>query len=565
MIDEGAATALGAASSSRRIIAGTNSTDEDAAHSSTPETVELALGQTWPSRERFGELAEDTRVIPVVRRVFCDDLSAVAMYSQLADQRVGTFLFESAEHDGTFGRWSFIGAGSAATLTSVDDQAHWDGVVPEGVPREGKFLDVLEATLREMRTPRIAGLPPLTGAFVGALGWGVIPQWEPTLRAVKPLEVDIPDAVVNLATDVAAIDHADGSVWLIANAYNLNNTAANVDTAYDDCLARLDSMVGRLASPIRPNVLAETSFAGIAAAAAAEGVESPVRPEISFRTAKEDYLSSVVSAKQAIRDGEVFQVVVAQRLDVETPVSGLDVYRVLRTVNPSPYLYCMRLSDGKDGFFDVVGSSPETLVKVEGRRVWTYPIAGSRPRGATAADDRALVEDLLSDPKELSEHTMLVDLARNDLSKVCDPATVEVSTLMEIKRFSHIQHISSTVTGVLREDADALDCLTATFPAGTLSGAPKPRAIQLIDELEPAARGVYGGVVGYFDLSGDADFAIAIRTATISNGVASVEAGGGLVADSVPELEYQESRNKAAAAVESVRTASTLARIDLGR
>ncbi len=197
-------------------------------------------------------------------------------------------------------------------------------------------------------------------------------------------------------------------------------------------------------------------------------------------------------------------------------------------------------------------------MRSEAGRVWTYPIAGSRPRGRTSAEDRALAEELLADPKELSEHVMLVDLARNDLSKVCDPASVEVSALMEIKRFSHIQHISSTVTGVLRDGVDALDCLVATFPAGTLSGAPKPRAIRLIDDLEPAARGVYGGVVGYFDLSGDADLAIAIRTACLRGGVASVQAGAGLVADSVPATEYQETRNKAAAALGSVLVASTL-------
>ena len=263
------------------------------------------------------------------------------------------------------------------------------------------------------------------------------------------------------------------------------------------------------------------------------------------------------AAKRAIEDGEAFQIVVSQRLDVRTGAAGVDVYRVLRTINPSPYMYYLALPDGDGGQFEVVGSSPETLVRTQGRRVWTYPIAGSRPRGADGAQDRALAEELLQDPKELSEHVMLVDLARNDLSKVCDPATVEVSTLMEVKRFSHIQHISSTVTGVLRPDADALDCLVAAFPAGTLSGAPKPRAIRLIDELEPAARGVYGGVVGYFDLGGEADLAIAIRTAALRGGTASVQAGAGLVADSVPSLEYEESRNKAAAALEAVTTAST--------
>ena len=282
-------------------------------------------------------------------------------------------------------------------------------------------------------------------------------------------------------------------------------------------------------------------------------------PAVRQRTRRTDFESSVNAAKRAITDGDAFQIVLSQRLDVSTEASGVDVYRVLRTVNPSPYMYYLDLPDEHGGHVEVVGSSPETLVKAQGRRVWTYPIAGSRPRGADSAQDHRLAAELLEDPKELSEHVMLVDLARNDLSKVCDPASVEVSTLMELKRFSHIQHISSTVTGVLRPDVDALDALVATFPAGTLSGAPKPRAIQLIDDFEPAARGVYGGVVGYFDLSGDADLAIAIRTASLRDGVASVQAGAGVVADSVPALEYEESRNKAAAAVESVVRASTLA------
>ena len=379
---------------------------------------------------------------------------------------------------------------------------------------------------------------------MGSLGWGIIPEWEPTLVASSPRESDIPDAALCLATEVAAIDHRTGSVYLMAIAWNLNGTDEGVDGAYDSALARVDAMTRQLAAPISPAVLA-----------ADPGAE---RPAVRQRTPRGAFEASVDAAKRAIEDGEAFQIVVSQRLDVRTGAAGVDVYRVLRTINPSPYMYYLALPDGDGGQFEVVGSSPETLVRTQGRRVWTYPIAGSRPRGADGAQDRALAEELLQDPKELSEHVMLVDLARNDLSKVCDPATVEVSTLMEVKRFSHIQHISSTVTGVLRPDADALDCLVAAFPAGTLSGAPKPRAIRLIDELEPAARGVYGGVVGYFDLGGEADLAIAIRTAALRGGTASVQAGAGLVADSVPSLEYEESRNKAAAALEAVTTASTL-------
>ena len=482
-------------------------------------------------------------MIPVVRRVLADELSAVGVYRQLAHGDYGSFILESAEHGGSWGRWSFVGASSAGAIVARDGHAQWVGARPEGAAAEGSFLEVVHSALEELAASSIEGLPPMTGALVGSLGWGIIPEWEPTLAATAPRESDIPDATLVLATEVAAIDHATGSVYLMAIAWNLNGSDDGVEGAYDHAIARLDAMTSQLASPIAPAVL---------------GVSGQEPPRVRQRTTRSSFESGVNAAKRAIADGDAFQIVLSQRLDVATDASGVDVYRVLRTVNPSPYMYYLDLPDERGGHYEVVGSSPETLVKAEGRRVWTYPIAGSRPRGADSAQDRRLAAELLEDPKELSEHVMLVDLARNDLSKVCDPASVEVSTLMELKRFSHIQHISSTVTGLLRPDADALDALVATFPAGTLSGAPKPRAIQLIDDFEPAARGVYGGVVGYFDLSGDADLAIAIRTASLSDGVASVQAGAGVVADSVPALEYEESRNKAAAAVESVVRASTL-------
>ncbi|EJF44585.1 anthranilate synthase component I, N-terminal domain protein [Schaalia georgiae F0490] len=512
--------------------------------SDNPPGVDLQWGQTWPDRQEFRRLAATRRVVPVVRRVLADELSAVGVYRQLAHGSHGSFILESAEHGGAWGRWSFVGASSAGAIVSSGGRARWVGARPEGAVAQGAFLEVAHSALAELQAPPIPGLPPLTGALVGSLGWGIIPEWEPTLGASSPRESDIPDAALCLATEVAAIDHRTGSVYLMAIAWNLNGTDEGVDGAYDSAVARVDAMTRQLAAPIGPAVLA-----------ADPGAE---RPAVRQRTPRAAFEASVDAAKRAIEDGEAFQIVVSQRLDVRTGAAGVDVYRVLRTINPSPYMYYLALPDGDGGQFEVVGSSPETLVRTQGRRVWTYPIAGSRPRGADGAQDRALAEELLQDPKELSEHVMLVDLARNDLSKVCDPATVEVSTLMEVKRFSHIQHISSTVTGILRPDADALDCLVAAFPAGTLSGAPKPRAIRLIDELEPAARGVYGGVVGYFDLGGDADLAIAIRTAALRGGIASVQAGAGLVADSVPSLEYEESRNKAAAALEAVTTASVL-------
>ncbi|WP_245862799.1 anthranilate synthase component I [Georgenia soli] len=490
-------------------------------------------------------MAADRRVIPVVRRLLADDVTPVGLYRQLAGGRPGTFILESAEHDGAWARWSFVGAASRATLTSHEGHARWTGDVPVGIPAEGPVLEVLATTLEKLRTPAIPGLPPLTGGLVGSLGWDVLRQWEPTLRALAPVEHDTPEVALCLATDMAAVDHHDGSVWLIANAVNFDDTPERVDEAHADAVARLDALEAALTTPVVSNAAVHVAT---------------TEPELRFRTPRADFENAVLAAKQAIVDGEVFQVVLSQRLDIDCAADPLDVYRVLRTINPSPYMYYLQLDDGADDGegFAVVGSSPETLVRVQDGQVTTFPIAGSRPRGATPAEDKALAEELLADPKELSEHVMLVDLARNDLTKVCRPETVEVVELMEVKRFSHIMHISSTVVGRQRPDVTALDCLTATFPAGTLSGAPKPRAIELIDALEPARRGVYGGVIGYLDLAGNADLAIAIRTAVIHRGQASVQAGAGIVADSDPATEYEETRNKAAAAVRAVQVAAGL-------
>ena len=506
-------------------------------------TAEVPWGATWPSVETFRELAQTRRVIPVVRRLLADDVTPVGLYRTLAEGRPGTFVLESAEVDGTWARYSFIGVRSRATLTVADGEARWLGDVPVGVPLEGDVMEVLSATLDALRTPAVPGLPPLTGGLVGALGWDIVRHWEPTLPAKAPEELGVPELTLCLASDLAAVDHIDGSVWLIANAINFDDTDERVDDAYADAVARLDAMHARLHEPVAaaPGVLVEGD-----------------EPQLEFRSTREEFESTVRAGKEAIRDGEVFQVVLSQRLDLDCPADPLDVYRVLRTINPSPYMYYLSLEDAQARRFAVVGSSPETLVKVTDGRVVTFPIAGSRPRGATPGEDAELAEELMADPKERAEHIMLVDLSRNDLVKVCEPTSVEVVELMAVKRYSHIMHICSTVVGTLRAGATAVQTLEATFPAGTLSGAPKPRAIALIDELEPARRGIYGGTVGYFDFAGNMDMAIAIRTALIRDGRASVQAGGGIVADSVEALEYEESRNKAAAAVRAVQVASRL-------
>lgn len=507
----------------------------------------LKWGATWPTREQFHELADQGyRVIPIVRRLLADSLTPVGFYERLAGGRPGTFILESAEFGGTWSRYSFIGVNSMAQLRSNEGKADWLGQVPVGVPTEGDVMEVAHATLKTLNAPHVEGLPNLTSGLVGTVGWDAIRHWEPTLRAQAPNETGQPETVLALATDIAVVDHLSGSVWLIANAVNVDDRPTRIDAAYDEAVARLDDMQRKAATPVdgeaRVNVLDE----------------SVSQPELRFRTPKNDYEHAVEVAKQHIVDGDVFQVVISQRLDIDSPADSFDVYRVLRTLNPSPYMYFMALTDAQGRDFNVIGSSPETLIKVDNGHAMTFPIAGSRPRGNTLEEDERLAKELLADPKECSEHIMLVDLSRNDLSRVCLPESVEVVSLMDIKRFSHIMHICSTVTGQVNPSMTAFDVFTSAFPAGTLSGAPKPRAIEIIDELEPADRGIYGGTVGYFDFSGNLDMAIAIRTAFIRDHEASVQAGAGIVLDSVPASEWQETRNKAEASVEAVQIASQL-------
>lgn len=507
------------------------------------EPVTVGLGQTWPDLDEFVSLGATHRMVPVVRRVLADTVTPVGVYRTLAAGRPGTFILESAEPDGSRSRFSFVGVRSRATLTIDGDAATWTGDVPVGLT-SGAPLPTLRLALAELASEAIPGLPPLTGGLVGALGWDIIRQWEPTLPALAPRDLDVPDGVMLLATDIAAIDHVDGSVWLMANAVNADAKASGIEAAYADAVARIDAMQAALEAPASAAVLGEDP--------------SAPEPAIRQRSAVGEYEKAVKYAKEAIRDGEVFQVVPSQRFDVDCPADPFDVYRVLRTLNPSPYMYCLSLADAAGREFAIVGASPESLVTVKAGDVLTFPIAGSRPRGRTPEEDKALGEELLADPKERAEHVMLVDLARNDLVKVCEPTSVEVVEFMAVNRYSHIMHICSTVVGRLDEGRSALDAFVATFPAGTLSGAPKPRAIALIDELEPARRGFYGGAVGYLDFAGNMDFAIAIRTALIQDGVAHVQAGAGIVADSVPATEAQETRDKAAAMLRAVSRASRL-------
>ncbi|MCU0266896.1 MAG: anthranilate synthase component I, partial [Actinomycetia bacterium] len=491
-------------------------------------------GSVAPDLATFRSLARDRRVIPVTRRLLVDGDTPVGVYLRLAGGRPGTFLLESAEHGRVWSRYSFIGVRSAATLTEVDGVAAWTGTPPVGVPAGGSPLEALRDTLTLLHTPRLPDLPPLTGGMVGYVSYDAVRRLE-RLPVHATDDLRLPELGMMLATDLAVLDHDDGSVLLIANAVNYDATDERVDEAWSDAVARLDRMTADLATPAPPT---------------ASSLDWDAEPEYTSRTAQADYRAAVVAAKEEIRAGEAFQVVLSQRFEMATSASALDVYRILRVTNPSPYMYLLRF----DGF-DVVGSSPEALVKVNGDRALLHPIAGTRWRGSTPAADAQLAADLLADEKERAEHLMLVDLGRNDLGRVCDPGTVEVVDFMSVERFSHVMHIVSTVVGRVAPGLTAFDVLLATFPAGTLSGAPKPRAMEIIEELEPTRRGLYGGCVGYADFAGDLDAAIAIRTALLRAGVAYVQAGGGIVADSDPAYEDRECRNKAAAVLRAVAVA----------
>jgi anthranilate synthase component 1 len=507
-----------------------------------------ALGEISPTLEEFRDLAVDRRFIPVTQRLLADAITPVGLYATLAADRPGTFLLESAEHGRSWSRWSFVGVEAPAALTERGGEACWLGQPPVGLPSGGDPLLALSETLRLLHTDPLDGLPPLHGGMVGYLGYDVVRRLErgTTVEGGAVDELGVPEMVMLFATDLAALDHHEGTVTLIANAVNWDASDERVDDAYFGAVARLAELRKRLAAP--------TSLPA--------AVFSQQQPGVRRRTESADYRAMVEVAKEHIRAGDAFQIVLSQRFDVPTDADPLDIYRVLRATNPSPYMYLLRLPTPDGPPIDIVGSSPEALVTVRDGLVTMHPIAGTRPRGANEEDDVLLAKDLLADAKERSEHVMLVDLGRNDLGRVCAPGTVKVVDFFTIERYSHVMHIVSTVTGRLAPGRTAYDALAACFPAGTLSGAPKPRAMQIIDELEPARRGIYGGVVGYLDFAGDADTAITIRTALVAGGTAHVQAGAGIVADSVPAMEDAECQGKAAAVIAAIGAATTLRPVD---
>ncbi len=487
-------------------------------------------------------------LVTVVRELPADLETPVSVYLRLAGQGP-SFLLESVTGGEQIARYSFIGVnpGRAYVLhgqTLVRHDATGSAITP--LPAGADPLALLRGELAPYCPPSVPGLPRFAGGLAGYLGYDAIRYFEPSV-AIPP-HPDLPDAIFLLADTVVAFDHAFHRLLLIANE-PLNGDAAAARAAAE---ARLDDLQARLDAPlpIRPAAVRRPCQAG--------GFSEQV--ELRSSVTAEQFAASVVRAKEHITAGDIFQVVLSQRLARETPAAAFDIYRALRRLNPSPYMFFFDFA-GLAGAppLRLIGASPEMHVRLEGRQAAIRPIAGTRPRGRTPAADQALAEELLADPKERAEHVMLVDLARNDLGRVCEYGSVQVTEMMGVERYSHVMHIVSHVEGQLRPEYDAFDLLRATFPAGTVSGAPKIRAMQIIAALERQPRGPYAGAVGYFSYDGSADTCIAIRTLIMRGQEVSVQAGAGLVADSEPEREYQETLNKAQALATAVRMAETVA------
>ena len=491
-----------------------------------------------PSREEFHELARAHTVVPVWRELLADLVTPVAAFARVCRDEPG-FLLESVEHGERWSRWSFVGRRAAATLVSRAGRVEvTDGRLPDGIPTDQGILAAVEALLDVYRSPSLADLPPLHGGLVGYLGYDVVREVE-RLPDVPRDDLDLPDAVLSIIGELAAFDHWRQRVMLISNAYVFGEpTDAELDALYDEAVARVDQLAADGASPL-DEPLVDPPDPG-----------DPL-PEVRSTMGTAAYCAAVEAAKEHVFAGDVFQVVLAQRFDFDLDADPFDLYRVLRQINPSPYMYLVRHPE-----VTLVGSSPEPMVQLLDGRVISRPIAGTRYRGATEEEDRRLGAELREHPKEIAEHIMQVDLSRNDVGRVVTFGTEQVEEMMTLERYSHVMHLTSQVAGDLAEGRTPIDVLRATLPAGTVSGAPKVRAMEIIDDLEPTKRGPYAGVVGYLDFSGNVDTAITIRTLVVDDaGRASVQAGAGVVADSVPEHEDLECRNKARALLAAVPAA----------
>ena len=506
-----------------------------------------------PTRKEFLALAREHTLVPVCRTLTADLETPVSAFLRAAWQERECFLLESVEGGEQVGRYTFIGVAPYKRIVARGRAI----TISEGkrVARiEGDIFHVLRDALGGHKPARLKGLPPFTAGAVGFFAYDAVRQIE-RLPATAADELGVPDACLLFFDEVLAFDHVRKEIWLVVTA---DVTLLPADEAYTKAVKRLRKLEKRLEKPL-PKLKKDKSSGKL---------------KVRHRTTKKQFLKSVARTKEYIAAGDVFQAVLSQRFDVEPGADAFQVYRALRTVNPSPYMYFLRFapegplgepkkSSGKKRAptapqLQLAGSSPELLVRVHQGRVEYRPIAGTRPRGATDKEDQALGEEMLHDEKERAEHVMLVDLGRNDVGRVSEFGSVKVDRLMFVERYSHVMHLVSTIEGRLKPELTAVDALRACFPAGTLSGAPKVRAMEIIEELEPARRATYGGAVLYADFSGNLDSCIAIRSMLAIGGKGYIQAGAGIVADSVPELEYQESMNKAQAVIRAIERAREL-------
>jgi anthranilate synthase component I len=499
-----------------------------------------------PSREDFVELARAHRVVPIWQELVADTMTPVGAFKAVVGEGEG-FLLESVEHGERWSRFSFLGRSPVATLVARGADIAVSGELPIAVPLDRGILAAIEEMVSELRSPSLAELPPLHGGLVGYLGYDVVREVE-RLGPPPVDDVGMPDAVVSVIGELAAFDHWRQRVTLVDNVVvPRNEDGPDLGHAlgrYEAATEHLEQLRADLERPRHESLLPPPDRSERLA-------ESDVRRVIS----SEDYQLAVEVAKEYIRAGDAFQIVLSQRFDLELACDPFDVYRVLRQVNPSPYMFFLR-----QGGVTVVGASPEPLVQLLDGRVVSRPIAGTRRRGESEEEDRRLEAELVEHPKEVAEHVMLVDLARNDVGRVVAFDSEHVDELMTVERYSHVMHLTSQVSGELVAGKGPIDVLRATLPAGTVSGAPKVRAMEIIDELEPTKRGPYAGVVGYIDFSGNLDTAITIRTlVATADGRASVQAGAGIVADSDPKAEDIECADKAAAVLAAVAGARKLA------
>jgi anthranilate synthase component 1 len=487
----------------------------------------------WPSFEEFSALAQGATVVPVTREILADALTPVMVWSTIGGE-AGSFLLESVEHGEKWGRFSFVGCRPSMIVRGRPGRVEID---ERGATRAIDVADpwpALRDILAEWRPPEqaLARLPRFWGGAVGYVAYDAVRTFEPSVGERRADAWDFSFAIGGL---LLAFDDLKQTV--LGVSLRRIGQGSDLRADYDAACAELEELADELSRPRVPRLLSPPKVAN-----------APL-PESSF--GERGYCEAVLRAKEHIRAGDIFQVVLSQRFTI--PARGVDlfdVYRMLRAINPSPYMYFLTMPEVR-----IAGASPETLVRVEGRRAEVRPIAGTRRRGASAEEDARIAQELLADPKERAEHVMLVDLGRNDLGRISEPGTVRVTERMIVERYSHVMHLVSNVEGELADGCDAIDVLRATFPAGTLSGAPKVRAMQIIDELEPEARGVYGGAIGYLSFTGNLDAAIAIRTVIETAGEIRVQAGAGIVEASDPRAEHEECLNKARAALGAIEAA----------